>query len=513
MTDAVQAELKRLVSGTALAFGGAVLGNGLVYVLGLVIARLLGPEAVGFYFLGLLTMQLASACCRLGLAEGILRYVAVNVGVGDMARARQTIFSAITVAGVTSVLVGALVFVLSDFLSVTVFKQPGLEPYLKWFAAALPVFTVFVLLVNATQAFGRMDLVVTVRDILQPVVMTALALSFIAVSRTPSSFLAAHFISLAIALLVALRFVHKCGADLAETRDRLGGWRPLLAFSIPIGIGDLINYVFRWFDTFFLTLTRSASEVGTYNAALRTTLLLNVLASSVNALYAPMVASHHNQERHAEIQEILRIFVRWCMMLTLPIVFSMAFLSDQILGLWGAEFQEGSTTLAILAVGQLAGLLSSLLAFTLLMSGKQVIEVMNTAAVTAVNISLNLVLIPKFGVEGAATSMFVSQCVGFLLRVAEVRYSLDTKSFDWKIVKPIVALVPVSLGAVLLWTPLLELGDVVFGGSQLAILTAGFALIVGGYTAALYFLGFEEEDMTLWKEIKGRRAEVSHAGG
>jgi len=110
-------DLGQLVTGTALAFSGAVLSSGLMYLYGIVIARFLGAEEVGLFFLALVTMQIISAVCRVGLPEGLLRFVSIYMGKGDSPRVKGTILSAVLIVVVTTVLVGGLLFVFAKPLS------------------------------------------------------------------------------------------------------------------------------------------------------------------------------------------------------------------------------------------------------------------------------------------------------------------------------------------------------------------------------------------------------------
>jgi O-antigen/teichoic acid export membrane protein len=501
-------DLKKLVSGTAFAFAGQVIGNALVYILGIVIGRFLGVDAVGFYFLGLVMMQLASAVSRMGLAEGILRFVSISMGQKDPEKARETIVASVTIAGGASTIIGILLFALSHILAIHVFKKPGLEGYLRWFAAALPVFTVFALLVNSIQALKRMDLVVLVRDIFQPVAMMALALGIFFFHRGPASFLSAHLFSLLLALGVSLYFLGKCDLKFKGPGFGFRDWRVLLAFSLPIGFSDLANYFFRWSDTFLISYFRTSGEVGVYNAALRTTLLLNVLAASVNALYAPMIADQHHHGRQLEVQVILKTIIRWSLTLAMPIVFSIAFLSREILAIWGPEFQTGARAMGILAAAQLVFLPSCILALTLLMSGKQIAETMNTVIVTAVNISLNLFLVPRYGIIGAASSMLVSQSIVFVLRMTEVRYILNAPSFSAKILKPLLAIVPISIAMIVFQNFFMKIGNTIALGSQVGLLAVLSLFVLIGYLGVLFAMGIEAEDLQLLQEIRRKKGGI-----
>lgn len=493
-------DLHRLASGSALAFGGTVLGNGLAYLFALLIGQLAGAETVGLYFLGLVLMQLVGAVSRVGLSEGLLRFVAIDAAEGNVSRVKGTILVAVAVTTVVSIAFATLLAVLAEPLSTHILRQAEVAPYVRWMAATLPFFTVLMTLLNGVQALKRMDLVVLSRDILQPVTMIAIALALFFVTGNPLSFVAGHFGSMVIASLAALYFVTRAYPELARSgMASFERWGPLLAFSLPIAAGDAVHYLFRWSDTLLLSFFRSSAEVGVYNAALRTTLLLSLLGTAITALYAPIVAGHHHHGRHEQIQLILKTLMRWCLTLALPIVLTMCLLARQILSLWGEHFTDGSTTLIVLAVSQLLLIASTLLAFTLLMCGRQYLEVGNVVCVTAVNIGMNLVLIPRYGMTGAAIAMLASQALVLAARLMEVRHVLGLRLYSPRYMKPIVALVAACLVGLIV---LLSRPTSALFASNIASMITTFVVVTIGYCAVLYALGLEEDDVTVWRQLR-----------
>jgi O-antigen/teichoic acid export membrane protein len=503
-------DLKTLATGTGAAFLGSVFGNAFVYLNGVVIGRLLGAEILGLYFLAFVVLQIANAVCRLGLPEGLLRFVAIHSAQGDLSRLKGTVLSTIALAATTSTVAAAFLFLFAEPLSVYLFKQADLVLYVQWFAVALPFFTVFLLLVSTIQALKRMDLVVLCRDFIQPIIMFSLGIvCFYFIWRSALSFLVGYLASVVLALGVVFYCLGRACPALSQSRATGSPkvtyqWKTLLMFSLPIGVADLAHYSFRWSDTLLVSYFRSASEVGVYNAAVRTSLLLNLLAVSIVSLYAPIIADHHHHERHQEIEGILKTMVRWCLTLALPIVFAMSLLSEEILSVWGAEFVPGSTALKLLAGAQLIFIISNLLAFTLLMCGKQYLELGNVACVTLFNIAANIVIIPRYGITGAAVCMLLSQALGFFLRLMELRSVLGLRLYTSMHLKPFAALVPVAVLAVTFHEAVLRSVPVLPGAAVGVNLTM-VLFIATGYFAVLYLLGIEKEDLLIWSEIRFRR--------
>lgn len=500
----ITSDLHKLATGSVLAFSGSILGNGIIYLIGIFIARLMGAEVVGYFFLALVFMQIVSAVCRVGLPEGLLRFVAIHVGNNDYPRVKGTIFSAITVGGINSLIASIFIIIFLDFISFRLIKQPGIYLFLKWFAVSLPFFSVFVLILFSIQAYKRMELVVLFRDIVQPTAMLVIAfVLYYYFLRSPICFPVAYFGSIIIVLASSAYFLFRISPALKRKISAVYEWKTLLIFSLPITLSDIAYYSFRWFDSFLISYFRTSSEIGIYNAALRTTLLLNLLAVSVNALFAPIIAEHHHQGKKEQINLLLKTMTRWSLTVALPIVFAMSLFSNDILYFWGPQFTEGSTALILLALAQLMFILSSLMAFNLIMCGKQYIEIGITITITIFNIIVNLLMIPAYGINGAAIAMLISQIIAFLLRVFGVQYSLGIGLYTQKYFKPILAFLPVLVVFLVLQKSLMNIAFSIFK-SHVFTLVIMFLLIVIVYLTFLYILKFEKEDLLIWKELRNQ---------
>jgi O-antigen/teichoic acid export membrane protein len=135
------------------------------------------------------------------------------------------------------------------------------------------------------------------------------------------------------------------------------------------------------------------------------------------------------------------------------------------------------------------------------MSGKQYLEVGNVIAVTGLSIGLNLFLIPRWGITGAALAMLSSQAGILLIRLIEVRHVLELRLYTSSYLKPVFALLPASILGIVL--------HIFFGsghsaplGSNVAMMFMVFTVTALGYFAFLYCLGLEEEDLSLWRQVR-----------
>ena len=86
-------------------------------------------------------------------------------------------------------------------------------------------------------------------------------------------------------------------------------------------------------------------------------------------------------------------------------------MSELLLGIFGNEFIVGKTALLILLFGQIINILCGSVGYILMMTNKQ--EILRNIIIFSafLNIILNILLIPKYGINGAAISSAISVAV------------------------------------------------------------------------------------------------------
>ena len=116
-------EITVIAKGAGLFFIGSIIGTGLRYFFELIVARNLGPELFGLFFLGLSVLKITEIISTLGLHRGALRYIALFKGEGDEERTKGTIILAIKIVIIVGFAVSLLVILLSNFAAVHLFQK------------------------------------------------------------------------------------------------------------------------------------------------------------------------------------------------------------------------------------------------------------------------------------------------------------------------------------------------------------------------------------------------------
>jgi len=149
-------------------------------------------------------------------------------------------------------------------------------------------------------------------------------------------------------------------------------------------------------------------SAGIFDIARRMAMIISFVLMTVNVPLAPTVASLHVRGERKCLQQLVTKSVRLALFGSLPVAFVLVIFRHRVLSLFGNDFIGGSTTLAILSIGQLINVGIGSVGLLLNMTGGERHTAWGTGIATVVNVILNFILIPIWGIEGAAVANTIS---------------------------------------------------------------------------------------------------------
>ena len=181
----------------------------------------------------------------------------------------------------------------------------------------------------------------------------------------------------------------------------------ILNISIPMMFTSSIMFLMSWTDTILLGIYRLENEVGIYSVAVKISMLTSITLFSINSISAPKFSELYSSNQITNFNNLIYVSSRLIFWSTMPILIIILLFHVDLLEYFGKEFQLAKWPLCILLIGQFINALSGSVGFILQMTGKQN-TFKNIALISLLlNILLNIVLIPKYGLIGAATSSVI----------------------------------------------------------------------------------------------------------
>lgn len=193
-------------------------------------------------------------------------------------------------------------------------------------------------------------------------------------------------------------------------RFRPGHWVPLVRKTFPFAFAAFMAAIFTNLDLVMLGFMRPGDDVGWYSAAARITLLALVAGNLVRGSFFPAMADAFGDADR--MRGYGDTFVGVLVFLGAPVaVFGMVFAAPVLNLLFGSAFAPAAGALTILMLSTGFGYLVTGFAAAAVAWGREVAMAKAVAISAGINVVLNFVLIPRFGIEGAAVATLGSQVI------------------------------------------------------------------------------------------------------
>ncbi len=488
--------IKAVAKGGGIAFVGNIADKGITFLLHILLGRVLGTSGYGLYSLGYGLTMVVSQISMLGLATGIVRFVSLYKGVGDVKRVKGTLISAFLILSVSSILTGVLLFVFSNHISET-FKTPQLSSVLKIFACALPLYVLMMTAAYSVRALQTIKYEVAIRNICRPMIdILIVSIAFLLGFRllgAVCSFAVAAAISAVLGMYLLRRVFPEIFSDFKPLYD----FKKLLRFSLPVLFVGFSYIILNQTDRIMLGYFMEAEDLGIYSASALIPLQAGLVPYCLSCIFGPIFSDLYNRNEFLELEKLYKTLTRWAVSMNLLLLILIILFSRQILGLFGPEFVSGWPILVVLSCFELIYIAggAALPGTVLPMSGKQDIELANAVVMVTMNIVLNFWLIQKYGVLGAAIATGISTALVNIAKVIEVYILLGIHPYNLSYHKPFIAGVIVTL--------------IFFFSSRLNIISGSYwilnvLLLTTAYFIILCLLGFEHEDKIVWSTVRDK---------
>ena len=491
-------EVLGMARGGALNLSGALFSQIAFFFITVLLARVLGRAQVGLYAQGFAFLSLLGLLALSGFRAGLTRFVAVHLADADPGAVRGTVRLGIGLSACGAAVLGAALVTAAPWLSHHAFSDPRLITPLRFVGVTLPASVFADSALSATQGYRTMKPYAYVGLIFEPglrITLTALALATHHGLRGAMVALAVSNYAGAVAAAVALRRLMGRISDRPRYLPR-----ELFGFSAVSWMASLASTGLIWADTILLGIYKSSADVGVYQVATRLVMLAAFVMVPINAAFAPRIADLHRRHLVDSLQRTYQAATGWILRLSLPGTIACIAFRHELLALFGHRFEAGATVTLVLALGKLVDSATGPCGLMLNMSGRPVLSLFDNVGALVVNIALNLVLIPRYGIIGSAYAWAVSLTLVNLARLVQVRIVLGMFPFDIGEAKAFVA------G-----------GAALAAGLGVAHSTHGVVtLVVGGvvlglmYLGVLAILGIGDDDQLALRSLRpGTRAGAS----
>lgn len=396
---------RQFFGGAGAAFLITTAGKAISYVVQLVLARLLGVDGYGVYIYVLTIISMLSIFSTMGFDSGLLKYLALYRSRQQWALFSGLLRRSIQIPLVLSVIT-ALVVIFTASSVDRVAANHELYSTLVVGSISLPLFTLLKILQSVFRSQKQIALALFPNEIALPFLLVAGAgaLSIFGVLQLNSLRVITYHAIIAACVLTFFAVI--CFRQLSGLFDvtsaphfKTGEW-VRTAGSLLLISG--MNIILAQTDVMLIGFFRGTTDAGIYAIAAKIAILVTFGLQIGNQIIAPMISEFYHAGDEKKLQEVVSLGTLISTVFAVFVVLVIGVFAGPLLGLFGDGFIGGKVTLYILAGGQMVNALMGPVGFIMTMTKhhRQASIIISVSAVA--NIILNFILIPLYGMTGAA---------------------------------------------------------------------------------------------------------------
>ncbi len=281
----------------------------------------------------------------------------------------------------------------------------------------------------------------------------------------------ANLLGIALLTYTCLRAARTLGVRPAA--PSLRDWPHLLRASLPFGVISFTLGLSYKFDSVLLNIFHGDVATGYYNAAYNLVFSTVILSNIINTALYPSLTRQATTAPES-LASIYARALRYLVALALPISVGVTALAPQIVTfLFGSDYAPAIPALRIVIWVVPLMFLSEFLGYIVVVAGREGRVARAIMVSTGVNIALNSVLVPRFGVIAAATMTVITEAVLVAQYLWLLRRELGHISWGKSLGRPVAAAVMMGLlVAGVAWLPVLisvALGMLAYAGLCVAL--------------------------------------------
>ena len=402
--------LGRIVKGTSLVFVGTIVALILYFLARIILARAFTVSEYGVFNLALALISLVTLLALMGIPDYIPRKISYY-RVRDPSRIKNVVSTATLLILTGSIIISIALHMTSNFLA-AFFHDPRLFYVIKMLSLSIPFQALINLAISVFRGFERIREKIYFQNITIPSLWLS-GLLIIYYLKLPFNWVPPVYVMVYIlTFIVLLAYVHRLKIISIDFPSiDVGLAKNLLAFSLPLLFTGVMGFIMNWTDTLMIGYFKGSKLVGIYNVAAPLARLLTILLGAAGFIFLPIASELYAKGLMDEMRRVYQVITKWLFIATIPLFAAYVLFPKTVITIvFGTKYVGGYQALQILSIGFIFHVLVGLNGLSLIALGETRFVALYTLASAALNIILNLALIPAYSINGAAIAT-ASSCI------------------------------------------------------------------------------------------------------
>ncbi len=419
-----------LFKGSGISFILRFVGLSVGYLLTLVIANLFGAKGLGDYVLAITVLHLFTLLAKIGLDTTSIRFIASFASQEKWTSIFHFRKQVVIILSFTSIISSLLMYFLANPIADLININYRYVEINAFFVMPMAFFMLHYQSLRGLKRIVEFSFFYRMSQALFSVISIVIIYQFTQGSEVP---VYAYLVSVLIVSLLSFfsfrYWLRNRSAGKESAEQEIMSYSTLLKISIPLMFAQSVQFIMAWTDKLMLGVMTTPEDVGIYHTAFKLSMFAAVALMSINSIAAPKFAEMFGKDDMEGLKKVVQQSTKMIFWTSVPLATIFFIFPEFFLGLFGEEFKIGVFAFIFLSCGRLISSFSGSVGNILQMTGNQNIYAKILLFGAILNVALNLILIPKYGINGAAIASMFSLIVWNLSMVLVVKKKFGFYTF------------------------------------------------------------------------------------
>ena len=402
---------KLLLHFSTYSFGGI-----LIALAGMVsfpiLTRVFTVEEYGVMNLVSITLTIVVGISKLGIHNSIVRYVHEvrnnHSNITNNELFNSVFFGMLFISFITSI----LWLVVSYFIPESYFNGNNIYPILLVVTALIPLRVIFSFFANTLKSLEKSAMLTSYKVIQRYLSLGLMLVVLFFMLKSLLGFYIAIVAAELVVVVVMCRHVFR-EFDLDVTEFKFEILRPMVKYGAPLMMYELSSAFLSTGDRYLIQFLIGTAEMGLYSAAYNLCeYVYTIFVVSVGSAILPMYMRIWEENGEIETKKFLNETLYYYMLLAVPIVFGFSVMGEDLINIMASnKYSESASIMPYVIAGMLIQGTVLIFAAGLYINKNTALLMWLVLSCVVINVLLNLVLIPLYGIDGAAISTLLSYIV------------------------------------------------------------------------------------------------------
>lgn len=381
---------------------GNLLMFGLNLLLPMVVSRIYGVDVFGSYVYGITIVSMALLLANLGMDVGLLYFIP---------KTGKKYVSACFIVNICTSAITVLILFL--------FMPSSISPYLGlvWLLSAEQLFFSIYRARHHIKDFFLIKSLIGIGG-----VMLISYVMFELFGAKEMNIIIAAYIAAIISNIIYM----------IQSKDMFGKIEmhmEFISYSVTIILGGVMSLLIAYIDIVMIEAMMTKSDVALYKVGTDLAQIPSIFLRIVNTVFPPLIAKLYHEGKVDEVRRLYEKLTRYLFLVSSIVIVLILLFWRPLLGLYGPEYLDAKMVLIYRGIGQLVNASVGSVWYIVLMTGHPKIRFVSILISAVMNITLNYLLIPTMGIDGAALASMVSTVFINILGFFVVKKILNSKVY------------------------------------------------------------------------------------